>query len=190
LRHVRPQARRFGFEGWVNDLEAVVDATVEERFVLLCISQGASTAIGIAVRHPEWVSHLILYGGNSRGANHREDPEAMALFNAIVDVLHMGWDSDNPAFQDVFTSRFISDGAEDRREWYRKLCQDTLSPNIAGDLLLARAETSVERILEQVRVSTLVTHVADGAVSTMSETEILAGAFRTPGLPCLKAGTT
>jgi hypothetical protein len=61
----------FSLDAWVLDLETVVDAMGLERFPLLGISQGASIAVTYAVRHPEKVSHLILYGGYLRGRFHR-----------------------------------------------------------------------------------------------------------------------
>ena len=54
-------------DAWVSDLECVVDANGLERFPLLGMSQGCSVAITYAVRHPERVSHLILYGGFAWG---------------------------------------------------------------------------------------------------------------------------
>ena len=39
-------------EGWVKDLEAVVDAVGLHKFALLGISQGGPTAVQYAVRHP------------------------------------------------------------------------------------------------------------------------------------------
>jgi len=51
------------FEARVSDLEAVVDALELERFALLGISQGGAAAAEYAVRHPERVSHLVIYGG-------------------------------------------------------------------------------------------------------------------------------
>ena len=51
------------FDAWVRDLETVVDAAEAEHFVLLGISQGCAVSIAYAVKHPERVSHLVLYGG-------------------------------------------------------------------------------------------------------------------------------
>src|SRR5207302_9328160 len=55
------------FEAWVRDLETVVDAVGLERFPLLGISQGCAVAIAYAVRHPERVTKLVLYGGFAEG---------------------------------------------------------------------------------------------------------------------------
>ena len=62
------------FESWVLDLEAVVDAAGVKRFALLGISQGGAVAIEYSIRHPERVSHLILYGAYALGAYTRTPP--------------------------------------------------------------------------------------------------------------------
>ncbi len=50
-------------ERWVEDLEAVVEAAESAGpFALLGISQGGPICVAYAVKHPERVSHLILYG--------------------------------------------------------------------------------------------------------------------------------
>ena len=64
------------FEAFVQDLETVVDAAGVERFDLLGISQGCAVSIAYAVRHPERVRSMILYGGYAQGWAARNDPEA------------------------------------------------------------------------------------------------------------------
>ena len=59
------------FDAFVRDLETVVDAAGLQRFPLLGISQGCAVSIAYAVRHPERVSHLVLYGGYARGRRKR-----------------------------------------------------------------------------------------------------------------------
>ena len=55
------------FETFVSDLETAVDAAGLDRFGLLGISQGCAASIAYAVRHPDRVTHLVLYGGYARG---------------------------------------------------------------------------------------------------------------------------
>src|SRR5580765_431841 len=55
------------FDTWVRDLETVVDAAGLDRFPLLGISRGGPIAIAYAVKHPERVSHLVLYGAFAAG---------------------------------------------------------------------------------------------------------------------------
>ncbi|MGZ4179618.1 MAG: alpha/beta fold hydrolase [Solirubrobacteraceae bacterium] len=56
---------------YVGDLAAVADAAGLERFALLGVSGGGPTAIVYAVRNPDRVSHLILYGTYTRGRYRR-----------------------------------------------------------------------------------------------------------------------
>src|SRR5919202_1511941 len=57
----------YSFEGWLAELEAVVDDLGLERFALLGMSQGGALATAYAARHPERVSHLVLYGAYPLG---------------------------------------------------------------------------------------------------------------------------
>src|SRR5262249_55051750 len=59
------------FEAYVRDLETLVDAVPVPRFALFGISQGCAVAITYAVRHPERVTHLVLYGGFALGRKKR-----------------------------------------------------------------------------------------------------------------------
>lgn len=82
------------FAAWVEDLELVVNANELNRFPLLGISQGASVAIAYTHRHPEKVTHLILFGGFARGMNHRGEGARQDLFESLITN---GWDQQNPA---------------------------------------------------------------------------------------------
>ena len=61
-------------DAWVSDMETIADTVGLKRFPLFGFSQGCPVAIAYAARHPERVSHLILYGGFATGANKR-DPD-------------------------------------------------------------------------------------------------------------------
>src|SRR6202007_127777 len=94
-----------------------------EPMVFLGISQGASVCIAYAVRHPERVSHLLLYGGYARGWARRDNPQAEREYKAIIELARLSWGKDNPAFRQVFTSRFIPGGTEPQIAWFNELCQ-------------------------------------------------------------------
>src|SRR5574341_50661 len=53
----------FSFESFVGDLEAVIEAAGLEQFVLFGTAGGSAIGATYAVRHPERVSHLVLYAG-------------------------------------------------------------------------------------------------------------------------------
>jgi pimeloyl-ACP methyl ester carboxylesterase/DNA-binding CsgD family transcriptional regulator len=167
------------FERWVDDLEAVVDATgAREPFALLGISQGAAVCVDYAARHPERVSHLILYGGYARGWFHRGQPEGEREYKAIIDLARAGWGRDNPAFRQVFTSRFIPGGTEEQIGWWNDLLRKTTTADNAAELLIARARVQVTDRLALVRTPALVIHAGRDEVCPVSE-----GRFLAAGIP-------
>ena len=171
--------RALAFERSVEDLESVVAAAgPSEPFALLGISQGAAASIVYAVRHPERVSHLILYGGYARGWARRGDSHGEREYRAIVELARVGWGKDNPAFREVFTSRFVPGATDEQRDWFNALCRKTTSPENAGDLLEMRAGIDVVSLLGQVRAPTLVVHASGDSVAPVTE-----GRFLAAGIP-------
>src|SRR5262245_306523 len=79
------------FEAFVRDLESVAEANGLKRFPLLGISQGCAVSIAYAVRHPERVSHLILYGGYARGRRRRGQPAQVEQTDALLTLMRQGW---------------------------------------------------------------------------------------------------
>jgi len=163
------------FARWVEDLEAVV-ATVnpQEPFALLGISQGAATCIAYAVKHPERVSRLVLYGAYARGTYRRGDPDKDRFYRALIDLTRLGWGKDNPVFRQVFTSRFIPGATDEQVGWFNDLCRKTTSPEIAARLLETRATIDVVDLLGSVRAPTLILHSRDDDVIPIAEGHILA----------------
>jgi len=167
------------FERWVEDLEAVVAvADPREPFALLGISQGAATCLAYAVKHPERVSQLVLYGAYARGTYRRGDPDKERLYRALIDLARLGWGKDNPAFRQIFTSRFIPGATDEQVGWFNELCRKTTSPEIAARLLETRATIDVSELLGKVRAPTLVLHSGDDDVIPISE-----GHFLAAGIP-------
>ncbi len=163
------------FERWVGDLEAAVAAAdPREPFALLGISQGAAICLAYAVKHPERVSHLILYGGYARGVFRRGDPERERVYRAIIDLVRLEWGNDNPAFRQVFTSRFIPGGSEEQTGWFNQLCRKTATPDNAARLFEARGAVDVTGLLSEVRTPTLVLHSRDDQITPVLEGRILA----------------
>jgi pimeloyl-ACP methyl ester carboxylesterase/DNA-binding winged helix-turn-helix (wHTH) protein len=104
------------FAAWVRDLEAVVDAAGLDRFPLLGISQGGPVAVAYAVRHPERVSHLVLLGAFVQGRRKRAgSPDDLALADARIELIRVGWGQPDPQYRQMFVSRFLPEGTQ--AEW-------------------------------------------------------------------------
>jgi len=168
------------FARWVEDLEALVEVVgSKEPFALLGISQGTATCAAYAVKHAERVSRLVVYGGYAPRTCRRGDPEKDRLYQALIDLTRLGWGKDNPAFRQIFTSRFIPEATNEQVDSFNDLCRKTTSPEIAARLLEARATIDVVELLDKVRVPTLVLHSRNDDVVPISEGHILAA--RIPG---------
>jgi pimeloyl-ACP methyl ester carboxylesterase len=152
------------FEAFVRDLEAVVDAAGLERFALLGISRGCAVSIAYAVRHPERVTRLVLYGGYALGANKRQPSEAeRERAAAMLTLMRLGWGQENSTFRQLFTSQFIPGGTKEQAEWFNELQRVSTTPEDAVRNLRANSDTDVTEILSEVRAPTLVMHARDDA---------------------------
>jgi len=162
-------------ERWIEDLEAVVEAAdPKEPFALLGISQGAAVCIAYSVKYPERVSHLILYGGYARGVFHRNDSDHERFYRAMIELVRLGWGSDNPTFRQVFTSRFVPGASDEQIDWFNELCGKTTSALVAAQLLDARANVNIMPLLEKVSTPTLILHSRGDDVVSLTEGQILA----------------
>jgi pimeloyl-ACP methyl ester carboxylesterase/DNA-binding CsgD family transcriptional regulator len=162
----------------VSDLEAVIAAAEpREPFTLLGISQGASACIAYAVRHPERVSRLLLYGAYARGWSRRGDAAGEREYTAITDLVRAGWGRNNPVFRQVFTSRFVPGASSELMDWFNELCLKTTTPENAATILATRAGIDVTGLLGQVRAPTLVIHSRNDVVVPIAEGRLLAAAI-------------
>lgn len=144
---------------WVSDLEAVVDHLGLERFPLIGMSQGGAVAIGYARRHPERVSRLVLIGAYAQGVLRREGAEAARLeAETMVNMMRVGWGSDNDAFRQVFTNQFIPGGTPEQLRWWTELQRLSASPEGAARTLEAFHGVDVTAAARALDVPTLVMH--------------------------------
>jgi len=160
---------------WADDLGSIIDAAQPEGPVtLLGISQGAATCIHYALRHPERVARLILYGGYAHGALSRGTPDSVVAHRAMVELARVAWEKDNPTFRQVFTSRFIPGGTHEQLEWFNDLCLKTTSGGVVSRLMAARGEVDISASLGDVRAPTLVLHARADEVIPVEEGRLLA----------------
>ena len=151
---------------WVSDMEAVADAAGLRRFPLVGFSQGCAVSIAYAVRHPERVSHLILYGGFAVGQNKRPNvtEKARERAAAMRTLVKQGWGSDNPAFRQIFTSLLMPGATKEQMEGFNELQRLSGSPEGAVRYMDTTGELDVRELLYQVKAPTLVMHVRDDPI--------------------------
>ena len=146
------------FESFVADLESVVDAAGLDRFPLLGISQGAAVSIEYAARHPDRVSHLILFGGYPAGWRHTASTDEAREREAVMVLTETGWGRENPSYRHLFSRTFMPSATSDDLEWFDEFQRLTTSPENAVRFLQAFADIDVRDRLKDVQAPTLVVH--------------------------------
>jgi pimeloyl-ACP methyl ester carboxylesterase/DNA-binding CsgD family transcriptional regulator len=165
----------FSLDAWVRDVEAVVEASGLERFALLGISQGASVGVAYAVRHPERVSHLVLYGGYARGRLKRDPtPRQRDEAETMINVIRVGWGQENPAFRQLFTTQLMPGASAEQADWLNELARVSADPEAAATMERAFYEIDVTALAPRLRVPTLVLHARGDAAIPFEEGRLLA----------------
>lgn len=146
------------FDAFVHDLETVVDAAGIDRFPLLGLSQGCAVAVEYAVRHPERVSHLILWGGYAAGWRIDATPDLIAEREAIITLVRQGWGRTDAVYRQMVTATFMPSATPDELESFNSFQRDTVTAENAARYLEVFADIDVRHRLGSVRAPTLVMH--------------------------------
>jgi pimeloyl-ACP methyl ester carboxylesterase/DNA-binding CsgD family transcriptional regulator len=165
----------FSLDAWVQDLETVVDALGLERFPLLGLSRGGAIALAYAVKHPERVSHLVLYGSYVLGRYARSMTEQQrSEADALLALIRTGWGRDNPAFRQLFTTLFIPEAGPEQMAWFNDLQRLSTSPENAARYSAAAYAFDLAALAGHVNMPTLVLHAREDAVVPFDEGRKLA----------------
>jgi pimeloyl-ACP methyl ester carboxylesterase/DNA-binding CsgD family transcriptional regulator len=164
------EAVEFSFEKLIEDVEAVIEAAALERFAFVGMAIGAAIGMTYVVRHPERVSHLVLYGGYVRNRlGRRPTPEQIEEVNAELKVIEGGWPKARPAYGQFFASLHIPDATVEQTRAYNDLLRLTTSPSNAVALMRTFLHVDMEEVVPQVRCPTLVLHPRDNSVIAFDE---------------------
>ncbi len=163
----------YTLDAWVRDLETVVDALGLERFPLLGISQGGPIAIRYAAKHPERVSHVIVYGTCARGSWERASDDRRRELAALGQLIRVSWGSDEPGFRQVYDAKFMPDGPLETWRAFDELQRRSTSPRNALRLWNAFGALDCSESARQLDVPTLILHSTNDLVWSFAEAEDL-----------------
>jgi pimeloyl-ACP methyl ester carboxylesterase len=141
----------FSLAAQVLDLEAVVDRLGLERFALYTPLHSGPAGIAYAARHPERVSHLVLWCSWARGSDFRRSPRSRA-FRAIRET---DWDLYVESMADLILGRRAS---QEESRWWAAFIRECATPEVQGAALRAADGFDVTGLLPQLGTLTLVLH--------------------------------
>ena len=161
-------------DGFVDDLKAVADAAGLERFPMVAASQAVPVAIAFAVRHPERVSGMVLYGGYAVGRVFRDSGPGDVTEEAILALIRAGWGLAGSAFVNAFSSLFMPDATREQLDSFVRTQLTSIAPDEAAKLRSIVDRFMVVDLLDKVRVPVLVIHAEGDAIHPIAQGRLLA----------------
>jgi pimeloyl-ACP methyl ester carboxylesterase/DNA-binding CsgD family transcriptional regulator len=131
-------------------LETVVDLFSPGELCLFGISCGAPTSAVYAVRHPDLVDRVVMYGAYANG---RALGPAEAV-GAITELVRSSWGLGSRILVDIFTP----DAPPERRRELAAYQRAAATPETAAELMRLVYEYDARDALSTMRVPTLVVH--------------------------------
>jgi pimeloyl-ACP methyl ester carboxylesterase len=153
----------FSAENRLKDLEAVVDASGLDQFALLGCSEGSRTALRYVAKHPERVSHLILYGSLVENAE-KKTHDQIKLANMYVSMVEAGWDKES--HRKMFADLFLGLSAStEETNYFVEMQRSSASQDVATAYIrsLAEREQGFE-VAGKIRAPTLILHPRDDQI--------------------------
>jgi len=141
-----------------------VDAAGVQRFALLGISQGGPVAIEYAARHPERVSHLVLYGAFSKRVG--GSPEER---DALITLYREGWGRDDAVYRQMATTRVMPSASQAEMQAWNQEQLLSVNGEVAALMTAAMASVDLTARLPGLREPTLVLHSLGDAAVPFSE---------------------
>ena len=154
------QTREVSFDRLVDDLDAVIAAANPgQRYSLFGIAGGCAIAMASAVRRPDRVDRLVLYGGFTRGRIARSvSPEQNEEAHTLLRLVELGGSKEDPAFRQLFTAQFVPDASPEQSQAFNELIRLAGGSKEAARVVRVLHQVDVRAIAAQVRCPTLVMH--------------------------------
>ncbi|MCH7812019.1 MAG: adenylate/guanylate cyclase domain-containing protein [Chloroflexi bacterium] len=143
----------YSLDSLVLDLEAIVAAVGLDRFALISLFFSGPLAITYAARHPEQLSHLLLWCTYASGREYADLP-AVKAFQALR---KQDWE----IYTQTGAHAFLGWAAAEHARWYAEYMQKSTTQEAAAAFYEANEQFETTPLLAQLRTPTLVMHRRD-----------------------------
>jgi DNA-binding CsgD family transcriptional regulator/pimeloyl-ACP methyl ester carboxylesterase len=158
----------YSLDGWVRDIEAVVDALEIETCAMFAPdSLAVPAAIAYAVRHPDRVSHLVLWQAHPHVRHILSDPG----FATVLELIDRDWTLFSQVLVQVMEGYVPPETAQREAAMVRELhTQEGLKAAFR-----AAEDVDVTGLLPKVKAPTLVLHRRGGRQALSESMEVASG---------------
>ncbi len=156
----------FTLEAQIRDFEAVVEHYGLDRFAIWGSIGGSPASIAFTARHPERVTHLMLWGAYADGARFVGRPEVVAL----AELVRQNW----TMFTDVFAQAAFGWPDSDTGARYAQLTRDSISKDGMLQMMREGSAIDVSDEARTIRTPTLVMTRRGATFSGVTEARELA----------------
>lgn len=141
----------FSLEKELQDLKLIIDHLKLRRFILFGFSMGGSTSIAYAVKYPQRVSHLILYGAYIRGIISR--PSKMV--EPLCALIRSSWGVGSKTIANIVMPNGNADGLNFFTRWQRESATGEMAARM---IEAAMTEIDVTELLSKIDTPTIILH--------------------------------
>lgn len=156
----------FTLEAELLDLESLISHLNLEKFSLLGSSMAGPVAIEYTLRHPENVTHLILYGSYANGKTLAPDK----VKSALVSLVKASWGLGSKTLANIFLPGANAEELQSLAKYQR----ESSTPEIAAKILELSYSVDVTRLLPNIKIPTLILHREGDKVITIDHGRQLA----------------
>lgn len=156
----------FTLEAELLDLEGLISHLSLEKFSLLGSSMAGPVAIEYTLRHPENVTHLILYGSYADGKTLAPGK----VKSALVSLVKASWGLGSKTLADIFLPGANTEELQSLAKYQR----ESSTPEIAAKILELSYSVDVTRLLPNIKIPTLILHREGDKVITVDHGRQLA----------------
>jgi pimeloyl-ACP methyl ester carboxylesterase len=185
-----PAGAGSSWEDWVDDLNAVLEATGSQRPSLIGSLDGGPMVMLFAATYPERVASLILVNAAARTLRAPDYPVGMApeTFDEIVRILEASWGKEDG----VFVRLTAPDQADDPefRRWSARLQRASMTPHRAAELIRVSFTQDARHVLPLIQAPTLVVAAKDFAPLPPEHARYLADHIEGAELMLLEGNTS
>jgi pimeloyl-ACP methyl ester carboxylesterase/DNA-binding winged helix-turn-helix (wHTH) protein len=165
--------RTFSPELRLRDLEAVVDASDERQVDVVGLSEGCGTAVNFAVRHPERVRRLVLYGPPGFLFLERS-PAQTNLRRVVHELVRASWGGGPSVFGRMLAEMFVGLYASPETCELFDRMQRAAADRETALAYVENIMSDVRAAASKINVPTLILHRRDDAVCPFESGKVAA----------------